>query len=414
MNGSRNLLLSLALNAALILALGWTVRPRSRPADNGTPVTAEPAVPDRPDAPRLTAPPAADPALIRLAAEPVDWNRFSTGDWHRFRDELAACGCPRPTIQNIIVPLIGRHFAREMSALADSASAHFWEWMCPPAKDRVKTVSDGMERIDSDRKKAIAEIFPEGWAEGADASRSAAPDERLDFVSADVAQQVRDAEENRNALIREARETQTDRQISDELIRQAKDTFRAELDRLLTPEELAEWTARSSGRATWVRNLRGIELSPAEMAEIARLDDPDESRSGTPAESAKVRERKIEDLLGPDRFAEYRRAQDPNYARLLDLSERTGLGQDEANRLWQFQEAMELRAKQVNSEAAGSVAERMTELAALRKHQEAEVRDSLAPVPGSFEAWQRQQEDWLKRTFSVPVANPLNEWLKDP
>ncbi len=414
MNGSRNLLLSLALNAALILALGWTFRPRARHAGHAAPTPAEAQAPGHPTAPPLPPPPPADPDVIRLAAEPVRWDRFSTGDWGRFRDELAACGCPRPTIRNIIAPLIGRHFARQMASLADSASAHFWEWVCPPKTDRMKGLTDEVERIDSERKKAIAEVFPEGWADGANAPSPAAPDERLDFVSADVAQQVRDAEENRNALIREARETQTDRQLRDELIRQAKDAFRAELDRLLTPGELAEWQARTSDHANWVRVLRGVELTPAEMAEIARLHDPDESQTGTSDEMAKAREQKLESLLGPDRFAEYERASDHTYTQLLDLSERAGLSQDQVNRLWQFQEAMALRAKQATSETAGSVTERMTELAALRKHQEAEVRNSLAPVPGAFEAWQQQQKFWLLRTFSVPTEDTLNEWLKDP
>lgn len=408
------LLLSLALNAVLVLGLGWVWRPRIGPAADAGVTPATPVVTASAEArPAVTNHAAADPRLTPFATEAVDWSRFSTGDWPRFRDELVACGCPRPTVRHILVPLVNRHFSQRLQAAAAEVSAHFWEVFCPPARQRKEVWEKQFEALDSERKAVLAQLFPGNWTESAEPPTQL-PDTRLNFLPPGLADQVQAAETNEDALIDEARNTQTEPRLREELIQQARAAFEAELTRLLSPEELAEWRARNSNRADWAKSMEGVELTPTELAEIARLKDTDRARGNPPATSAEEKEAEIKKLLGPERFADFERAQDGTYHQLLSLSRRSGLGEPELNALWQTQKDVQALAKQLVGDPALSAADRTAELTALRAQHEQAVQDSLARVPGAFEAWQRQQTRWLKSTFSAPAANPVNDWLKQP
>lgn len=408
------LLLSLALNAVLVLGLGWVWRPGIVPATDAGVAPAARVV-TAPAEARLavTDHAAADLRLTPFATEAVDWTRFSTGDWPRFRDELVACGCPRPTVRHILVPLVNRHFSLRLQAAAAEVSARFWEVFCPPARERKEVWEKQFEALDSERRATLEQLFPGNWTESAEPPASL-PDTRLSFLPPALTDQVLAAEKNQAAMIDEARTTPTEPQLRTELIQQARAAFEAELTRLLSPEELAEWRARNSNNADWVKNLEGVELSPAELAEIARLKDTARARVNPPATSSEEKEPEIKKLLGPERFAEFERAQDGTYQQWLNLSRRTGLGESERNILWQTQKDVQAQARQLVRDPALSRADRTAELTALRAQHEELIRESLAPIPGAFEAWQRQQAHWLKETFSLPAANPVNDWLKQP
>ena len=405
------LLLSLALNAVLVLGLGWVWRPRIVPATDAGVTPVAPVVTAPAEArPAVTDHAAADLRLTPFATEAVDWTRFSTGDWPRFRDELVACGCPRPTVRHILVPLVNRHFSQRLQAAAAEISARFWEVFCPPARERKEVWEKQFEALDSERRATLEQLFPGNWTESAEPP-APLPDTRLSFLPPALADQVLAAEKNQEALIDEARNNQTEPQLRTELIEQARAVFEAELTRLLSPEELAEWRARNSSSAGWVKHLNGVELSPTELAEIARLKDAD-NLGREPA--AKAADAPIKALLGPERFAEFERAQDGTYRQWLSLSRRTGLGESELNTLWQKQKDVQAQAKQLVGDPALSRADRTAELTALRAQHEELIRESLAPIPGAFEAWQRQQTHWLKNSFSLPTTNPVADWLKQP
>lgn len=408
------LLLLLALNAGLILGLGWVWRPRIVPAAAVGIIPAAPVVTAAAEArPAVTNHATADPRLTPLATQAVDWTRFSTHDWTRFRDELIACGCPRRTVRNIIEPLVNRHFSQRLNSFAADISAHFWEVFCPPVQQRRDAWDKSFEAVRAERQATLEQLFPDHW-NGSAGTPDSPPDARVSFLPPALADQVLAAEKNRKALIEEAHNTQTEPHLQEELIQQARAAFEAELKRLLSPEELAEWRARNSSSADWARSLEGVELTPTELAEIARLKDTDGAGGNPPATSAEEKEAEIKKLLGPERFAEFERAQDGTYQQLLNLSRRTGLGESELNTLWQKQKDVQSQARQIVGDPALSRADRTAELTALRAQHEEVIRESLAPIPGAFEAWQRQQTHWLKETFSLPTANPVADWIKQP
>ena len=412
MNNSTGLRLSLLLNLVLVLAVGWMWRPRpARPAgDESThPQSALPGV--RATTAPVTEPTVTRPDLAPFGTEAVDWSRFSTGDWARYRDELLACGCPRATVRHIIEPLVKRHFAQRFHAWAAEVSAHFWERFCPPAKQRLEAWQKDFNRADEELRATLDRLFP-GDATEWNYPADSPPNQRVSFLPPELAHQVEAAEANRNGLVQEAHQTQSEPQFRAELIGQAEAAFEAELARILSPEQLAEWKARSSNRAHWVANLVGVELSPAELAEIARLKHTEHSPPSAAAVAAA--DERIKTLLGPERFADFERAQDNTFEKLVALSERAGLPDAERNALWQTQRDFEAQAEKLAANSTLSFTERSAELKRLRAEHEAAVQESLSAHPGAFEAWQQQQDSWLKNVFSLPEVDPLKDWLNQP
>lgn len=411
MRSSTALRLSLLLNLMLVLGLGWRWRP--------TPTSPAGAAAERADSPAASVPamdsPAVSPAsaasdLTRFSIAAVDWSQFSTGDWFRYRDELLACGCPRATVRHILVPLVNRQFAGRFRTWTADLSARFWTVFCPPARQRKEAWEKEFDRLNEERKATLQRLFPGEETEWKDPG-VAVRDRRADFLPAALAEAVLTAASNLAGRRREAWQTQSEPRVRDELVRQAEADFEAELARLLTPEQFAEWKARNSYRAASVKNLPGIELSAAELAEIARLQHA--GSDVTPGEIAAA-EAQIRTLLGPERYAAFERAQDPVYQELSVLSGRTGLTESEVNSLWRFQRDSKAEAERVADDATLSAEQRAAELMRLRAEHEAAVQESLATHQGAFEAWQRQQASWLRDVFSRPPANPLEEWLKDP
>jgi len=412
MSSSTGLRLSLLLNAVLVLALGWTWRPQ--PSGQTSEASLRPQS-DLPEA-RVASGPGVEPAvtrpeLARFDTEDVDWSRFSTGDWALYRDQLLACGCPRATVREIIEPLVNRHFAGRFRAWAGDISTHFWERFCPPAKERKEAWQEELDRAESEYRTVLDQLFPgdrAGWAN----VPASSPDPRVSFLPPNLARQVEAAEANRNELVREANETQSEPQFRAELIQQAEAAFETEFARILSPEQLAEWKARTSNGAQWVASLVGVDLSPTELAEIARLKHTELS-SRTPAAEAAANEH-IKTLLGSERFAAFERAQDNVYGELVVLSERTGLPEGGRNALWRTQRDFKAQAEKVAADSALTFIERSGELKRLRAEQEAAVGELLLAHPGAFEAWRRQQADRLESVFSPPAVDPVKDWLKQP
>lgn len=411
MRTSLGLRLSLLLNLTLVLGLGWRWRP--------TPTSHAEAAAGRADTPAAAVPAMDSPVarsasaasdLARFSTAAVDWSQFSTGDWFRYRDELLACGCPRATVRHILVPLVNRQFAGRFRTWTADLSARFWTVFCPPARQRKEAWEQEFDRLNDEREATLQRLFPGEETDWKDAG-VAVRDRRTDFLPPALAEAVLAADSNLAGLRQEAWQTQSEPRVRDELVRQAEADFEAELARLLTPEQLAEWKARNSGRVAWLKNLPGIELSPAELAEIARLK-PNESKP-TPAEKAAA-EAQIRTLLGPERQAAFERAQDPVYSELSVLSGRTGLGESEVDSLWRHQREAEAQADRVADDQTLSAGRRIAELTRLRAEHEAAVQESLATHPDAFEAWQRQQAPWLKDVFSRPKSSALEEWLQHP
>lgn len=414
MKRSRLLLPSLALNAVLLLALGWLLRPFGSPSLTA-PVAAPAGSPEAADQPAALASKAAsfkDPSLAPFALEAIHWSRFTVGDWKRYRDELVASGCPRPTVRAIIAPLVERHFMRRGRELMAPISARFWEFLCPPAKERMEKVEQQMSALQHERRSVLEQLFPAGWPAD-EPAQAGVPDERTAFLDPAKREAVAAAEQEHNEWDEEADRIQPDRELRHQLYSEANAKLEAELARILSPAELAEFKARDSNAARSIRNLEGVQLTATEMAEMVRIEEQGGAGEPTDAAKAAKREAALKQLLGPERFQELERARDGKYQELATLARRLGLPPEVAHALWQTQRTLQEQAAALAKDSTLPRDQRRAALRDLRQQQE-QAASHLLPNAGSRETWERQQGNWLKETFTVPEADPIAEWFKEP
>jgi hypothetical protein len=166
---------------------------------------------------------------------------------------------------------------------------------------------------------------------------------------------------------------------------------------LLSPEELAEYRRRNSRFAN-LRELEGVELSEPELAVITRLKEREQFGNSPMTNEVAV-------LLGPERFADFERAQQDGYQELLRLSERLEAKPETARELWDARQSAERIARVMAKDTQLTSAERAAQLAALREAMRAHAGEVLGAR--GLAAWERQQADWLKQSFDLPEEDPL-------
>ncbi|ATC64151.1 hypothetical protein CMV30_09390 [Nibricoccus aquaticus] len=121
---------------------------------------------------------------------------------------------------------------------------------------------------------------------------------------------------------------------------------RADIEALLTPEELYIHNIHTSNTASFLRNLVGFEATKQEFIALYELRKSLDHRRTTSAQDPALNElidQQTRDLLGEKRYADYIRAQDPDFRANHDLATQLGLPPETA--LASYEYLKSLRAK---------------------------------------------------------------------
>ncbi|MBS0663850.1 MAG: hypothetical protein JSR48_11350 [Verrucomicrobia bacterium] len=193
---------------------------------------------------------------------------------------------------------------------------------------------------------------------------------------------------------------------------------RADIEKLLTPEELEQYDLRTSGTSMRLRDrLAGFEVSEDEFRTLFRAYAAAEglpvgnSRSFP---SAAERDRantallaQIESTLGPERAAEFQKVTNPEYRQVSQLLNRLELPSSLAPGILSVQQDIQQRASAVRQDPALSSEDRASQLAALAG--EAESRLSASLGPRGLSVYKQMSGQWLNQLTrpNQPRVNPL-------
>ena len=181
------------------------------------------------------------------------------------------------------------------------------------------------------------------------------------FLPAEKAEELRLLEEDYQSMSAD-RSVTTRLRLPEDAGRQRylREQRRADIEALLTPEELAAYDMRTSPTANFLRyNLAGFDASEEEFKTLYALSRPLESLvlgamigESSSAENGKARreleatiDAEIKATLGDQRYAEYKRSQDYDYRTLLGLTRRLDLPADKAIAGYEVKRALEEKAK---------------------------------------------------------------------
>ena len=383
------LMASIALNVALAgVGIGLVKRP----------VPGEPASPmlntitSRPV--RIEAAPAATPAprAVPSVPEAFDWSQIASTNLAQYAANLRAIECPTEIIHEVILAVVNEDFARRRHAIFEPIHAQFWELMAQPEqfkKDGDENIERRSNELRKERDEQLEGVLGANWQR--DTVPSPLPvyyyQPALNFLPEEKQRRWSELDESFNqrqqAISQKTRGEAAEEQL--EASTKERDEARRQL---LTPEELQEYTTRTSPQAGWAQNLAGFEATEDEYRALNQL------RATTPTNQMSQFNAQAQDLLGEERFTLFQRAQDQRFAELLALAGRCQLPMSTVELLYQQRVSAEQQCAQVRSNPALSAEERRTLLRVIQSETRQQLLGALGETAG--EAYLRHHGDWLQ------------------
>jgi hypothetical protein len=391
-------LASIGLNLALAAAL-WSAWKRPAP------------VGDRREMRLAPAPAGSNRTQVVVRRQFFTWAEVESPDYATYIKNLRDIGCPEATIRDIIVADVNQLFARRRSSETVTNDLEWWK--PEPNEAYLRAVAQKALELENERRELLTRLLGPGWEASppvAAAAELPLTGPVLGALSAEVRQSVqqiaRRSEERMRALVEAARKAGTDPDPG-ELARLRQQT-RQELAAVLTPVELEEYLLRYSNNASLLRaEARNFALSPDEFRALFRARDALDMQlqldAGNTNAAARLRREELErqrdaaiqQVLGPERFAEYRLSQDPVYQQARAAAARAGLAPGQILPVYEIQRATEEERQRILNDPALNGEQREDALAEIERDQNKSLRQLLGD-----EAYEKYRQ--ARRAASSP------------
>lgn len=343
------------------------------------------------------------------------WSDWVSEDWGQYRTNLLAAGCPGVTVHEILQASLLRAKFAEQQAVRASVQAIFWDALARHGFDDeegpIKTAGEELDAIDrryDELSNQVVQGLPRN-RDVANARREQSGRERqFDHLEPEQQQKaaamVAEFERQRNLLAQDNLD-ENGRVTPEGNLAMAKlmDAHRNQLTALMGPEAAAEWRIRTSGNAGWAAQLRGLEVTPEEMQQIAEwksslpMSVPGRMPMDvTQSEAEQAMNDNIRQLLGDERFTLMQHANQQNggtYVALFDIAERFELPANVIQQGMDMQQSAHTAAEQIRTNSSLTPAQRRDALRAIQQ----ETRQAVEGLLGAdaFYTYQRHGGDWI-------------------
>lgn len=292
---------------------------------------------------------------VIVRPQTLTWRDIESDDYPTYVRNLRAIGCPEQTLRDIIVADVNELFAKRRATELFSAS-HEW-WRSEPDADRLEEAAAQRHALETERRTLLTRLLGPGWdLSGSILTETSDGGTTLDGpllgeLPLETKRAVRQIELDRRnrerAYLQEAREQ--GEQPNPATLARLRQQTREELARILNPAQLEEYLLRYSEAAEKLRSaLKGFGTSPDEFRRLFRVADGIEqelaSINGTAGEAGTrrvaelelLREAKVAEALGPDRYRFYKMNQDPLFQRARETAQQIGASPETALTLYQI------------------------------------------------------------------------------
>jgi hypothetical protein len=338
--------------------------------------------------------------LAALAGRPLNWRALESTNYVQYIENLRAFGCPEETIRDIIITDIAKLYARRRAELREQLAPYrFWQ-----ATDATGNPAQSpelrhqMRALDKEQRQLIHDLLGVDLrTEMARYWNDAEYSERdYGYLSQEKQTQVKSLAEQYHEMEQDVYARAGGLLLDDDLeeLRLIQRQRRAELASILTPEELEEYELRHSETSDNLRaTLGGFQASEEEFRNIFRLQRTydlefgqgyDVRDSTAVAARARAQEQasaalnsELAKVLGPERFTQYQRAQDGDYRALQQVTDRFGLADDVAAKVYNMKQAAEAIKAQVESNPNLTDEQRAQTIADIARQTERSVAAAL-------------------------------------
>jgi hypothetical protein len=346
------------------------------------------------------APPSETPTAA--STNTLRWAQLEAEDYPTYIARLRSIGCPEQTIRDIIIADVDKLMAPQVLALTGHTKPpKYWK-----ADVRDSSNLQSLERLnriadlDVQKRGVIKDLL--GIDLAAERLRQKGEtdiyEERLSFLPEDKRSQVRILIEKANreeVYLREKSWRDNDELTSAEKnrlqsIQQEKDQA---LQQILSPAEYDQYNLWFSPSAYKVRDaFYGLDNTEAEFLSVYRLQQDFDSRWGNvqpaslgPSEkqeydSARAQfDSDLSQLLGPERYAEIKQAQDSDYRQLAQTAADYNLPPGAVREVYALKNlALEQRSK-VNTDASLTPEQKQSIFQAINQETERAVAETIGP-----------------------------------
>jgi hypothetical protein len=398
----------LALNLALVSYLVWVIT-RGSSGPDGRPAS-------------LRAPSGSNAIPVTnfvpvLVTNQFRWSQLESEDYQTYINNLRAIGCPEQTIRDIIIADLDLLWApRIWSIYPRHRNLHYWE-------SEEKELNNNYDQrefqrqeksVDREKREVIRELI------GADLVHERLKlqgeedklERRLQFLDPEKRMDLRDAiEPSQDQEWKITEKTWEEGAALTDADRAALKDIRvqreAELNRLLTPEERRQYDLWMSPAAQTVRHdLYGMNATEQEFLQVYNLQKdfeaqwhPNEINFEDPSQAAAWEranaelESKVQETLGPERYAEYQRGQDEDFHLLNAAVSRYELDRDKAAAVYEYKRVLAQEQERVVMSPDLTLEQREAALKAMEAETQVAVKEVLGQHAYNY---YRRRADWLR------------------
>ena len=364
-------------------------------------VSAPPVVPsiaERPASKTLS--PAVVRAVVRNAdpaseaGSQFDWRQVESEDYRKYIANLRGINCPEETIRDLIIADVNKLFAARRTQIEVAPKEFkYWQadetrqWDDPVLRERQRKIQD----LELERRTLIKDLLGVDYQQEAQklVGGPSIFDRMYGFLPDDKRERVQGIVE-RSSLREQELYQEADGDLSAEQrahLKKLREATRAQLAASMSPAELEEYDLRNSPSAHALRaNLAGMELTADEFKALFRVrkafDDRAEEAGGPAPDRDRDRDQKQLDdqmraALGEARFAEFKRAQDPDFQNLYRVAERYQLPSSAAAKLYDLKRSADeyRRSLETNNQLIGE--QRYAALQAMATEVQRSVKEVL-------------------------------------
>jgi hypothetical protein len=358
--------------------------------------------------------------LLGLINRPANWAALESTNYYTYIANLRGFGCPQEVIKDIIITDIARLYARKRSEFRRKGEP-FKYWMPEDAGAMDPKLQRQLAELDKEQRTLVRQLLgvelqaelSKYWEDDYDPASYA-------FLSEDKRDRLLGLKAKYDDMEQEvyARAQGLMLEQDEQELRQIQQQREKELASILTPQELEEYELRHSSVAETLRSqFGGFEPNEEEFRKLFRVQKDFEkeiSQSLKPEDAAAVREdaqqalnEEMRKVLGPQRYAEWQRAQDPDYKALVQVADRFNLPKEISEGVYSLKMQAEQQKQQVDANPNLTPFQRQAALTAIAQETERAV---AAAMPAKvFQSYRRAAGQWIntlgESEFQVTV-NP--------
>jgi hypothetical protein len=337
------------------------------------------------------------------------WQQVESKDYKAYIANLRSIGCPEETIRDIIVADVSKLYAQKRRAIyPQTGTDEYWKkdpsWRSVTSEETEKQkTARALEKEKRDLLKELLGMDPLK-ARNEELGYVDYYERMYGFLSPEKQQQVRDIQEKIDEELQPLYRIRM-RDAEDEMaIRQLQKEKLSAVAGILSPQEFEEFELRISQTANQMRyDLDAFNPTPDEFRQIYKIRkereddyiyDPDDQvlRDNREKNVAEI-DRQVKEIVGEQRFNEYKRSQDYTYKELVRTLARNELPPEIAGNVYDMKKAAEDAAKRLQQDDTLTPEQRKEALTTIRTETETAVSAKMGDK--AFKAYKRSGGYWM-------------------